>query len=531
METMSHARLILLICALTAGSAVFAGSEDDWPSYNRTLTSERFAPQAEITAANVGRLTVICSYDTQDQLSFQTGPLVIDGTLYGTTDTDTFALDAANCQERWRAHEDAQTFFRTNRGVAYLDGHLFRGLQDGRVVAYDAANGRRLWESRIADHKKGESVPAAPIAWSGLVFIGNAGGDSYGVKGRMYALDAKSGKVVWEFYLVPPETSAETAGATASHGSSWGNEPGVPITGGATWSSYSLDPERGLLYVPGGNPGPDFVTAVRPGENLYANSVVVIDARTGAYKDHYLITPKDFHDWDVSSAPALITTRNKQRRLLEAPKDGHLYGYDLASGKLAFRTPVTTIENADAPLTEKGTRFCPGTQGGSEWNGPAYDPDTNLAFTGSVDWCATVALKPVAKAKGGTPGQPWTGATEPDIFGKFDPPSEFGGWLSATDADTGEIRWRMKTPAPVLSAVTPTAGGLVFFGDLGGNMYALDKTSGKKLWSTTLDGAVAGGVISYGAGGQQRIALASGAFSPIWPAPKVNARIVVLGLK
>jgi alcohol dehydrogenase (cytochrome c) len=529
---MSCVRFLFLTWAVITATTVFASNEDDWPSYNRTLTSERFAPQAEITGANVARLTVLCSYDTQDQLSFQTGPLIIAGTLYGTTDTDTFALDATNCRERWRVHENAQTPFRTNRGLAYLDGHLFRGLQDGRVVAYDAASGRRLWESRIADDKKGESVPAAPIAWSGLVFIGNAGGDSYGVKGRMYALDAASGKVVWEFYLVPRETATPgNASSAASHDSSWGNEASVPITGGATWSSYSLDPLNGLLYVPGGNPGPDFVTAVRPGDNLYANSVVVLDARTGTYRDHYLITPKDFHDWDVSSAPALITTRNKQPRLLEAPKDGHLYGYDLASGKLAFRTPITTVENADAPLTEKGTRFCPGTQGGSEWNGPAYDPDTNLAFTGSVDWCTTVTLKPQATASTGKPGQPWTGATEPDIFGKFDPPSQFGGWLSATDADSGVIRWRMKTPAPVLSAVTPTAGGLVFFGDLGGNMYALDKTSGKKLWSTKFDGAVAGGVVGYSAGGRQRIAVAAGAVSPIWPAPKVNARIVVLGLK
>ena len=527
---MNRARFWLLACLPLTSTITFAAGDDDWPSYNRTLTSERFAPHAQIARNNVAQLAIVCSYDTRDQMSFQTGPVVINGTLYGTTDTDTFALDAANCRERWRVHEDAQTFFRTNRGVAYLDGRLFRGLQDGRVVAYDAASGRRLWENRIADSKKGESVPAAPIAWSGLVFIGNAGGDSYGVKGRMYAIDAASGKTVWEFYLVPREDTASSA-ARAAHDSSWGNDADVPITGGATWSSYSLDPTSGLLYVPGGNPGPDFVTAVRPGDNLYTNSVVVLEARTGVYRAHYQITPRDFHDWDVSSAPALVTTRNKQHRLLEAPKDGHLYGYDLKSGQRVFRTPITTVENENAPLTEKGTHFCPGTQGGSEWNGPAYDPETNLAFTGSVDWCTTVALKPGAAARSGSPGQPWTGAQEPHIFGTFDPPERFGGWLTATDADSGVIRWRVKAPAPVLSAVTPTAGGLVFFGDLGGNVYALDKTSGQVLWSRKLDGALAGGLVSYVAAGQQRIALASGAVSPIWPAPKVNASIVVFGLK
>lgn len=528
---MSEARFLLIACALLSGAMARAGTEDDWPSYNRTLTSERFAPHTQLTRDNVAQLAIVCSYDTHDQMSFQTGPIVIDGTLYATTDMDTFALDASNCQERWRVHEDVKTLFRTNRGVAYLDGRLFRGLQDGRVVAYDAANGRRLWESRIADGKRGETVPAAPIAWSGLVFIGNAGGDSYGVKGRMYALEAATGKMVWEFYLVPRENAVSTKSAAQAPHGSWGNKADVPITGGATWSSYSLDPATGLLYVPGGNPGPDFVTSVRPGDNLYTNSIVVLDARTGAYRAHYQLTPRDFHDWDVSSAPALVTTRNKQRRLLEAPKDGHLYGYDLSSGQRTFRTAITTVENENAPLTEKGTHFCPGTQGGSEWNGPAYDPDTNLAFTGSVDWCTTVALKPEAAAKSGAPGQPWTGAQEPHIFGQFDPPERFGGWLTATDADSGEIRWRMRAPAPVLSAVTPTAGGVVFFGDLGGNVYALDKASGHVLWSMKLAGAVAGGLVSYIAAGQQRIALASGAISPIWPAPKVNASIVVFGLK
>ncbi len=474
---MSAARFVPIACALLSGAMASAGTEDDWPSYNRTLTSERFAPHTQIARDNVAQLAIVCSYDTHDQMSFQTGPLVIDGTLYATTDTDTFALDASNCQERWRVHEDVQTFFRTNRGVAYLDGRLFRGLQDGRVVAYEAASGRRLWESRIGDGRKGETVPAAPITWSGLVFIGNAGGDSYGVKGRMYALDAATGKTVWEFYLVPRENAARTnSGAQAPEGS-WGNKADVPITGGATWSSYSLDPTTGLLYVPGGNPGPDFVATVRPGDNLYTNSVVVLDARTGAYRAHYQLTPRDFHDWDVSAAPALVTTRNKQHRLLAAPKDGHLYGYDLGSGQRVFRTAITTVENENAPLTEKGTHFCPGTQGGTEWNGPAYDPDTNLAFTGAVDWCTTVTLKPEAAAKSGSPGQPWTGAQEPHIFGQFDPPERFGGWLTATDADSGEIRWRMKTPAPVLAAVTPTAGGLVFFGDLDGNVYALDKAA------------------------------------------------------
>jgi len=192
-----------------------------------------------------------------------------------------------------------------------MDGRLFRGTQDGRVLAYDFKTGKRLWATAIANPKKGETVPAAPIAWNGLVFAGNAGGDIKGVKGRMYALEAKTGKIVWEFYLVPKTAGDVTRGpqgASPLDTSSWQNAAGAPITGGATWTSYTLDPSTGLLYVPGGNPAPDFAAGLRRGSNLYSGSVVVLDAKTGAYKKHFKIVPRDWHDWDVSSAPALIHT-------------------------------------------------------------------------------------------------------------------------------------------------------------------------------------------------------------------------------
>lgn len=405
-------------------------------------------------------------------------------------------------------------------------------------MAYDARDGRRIWEQRIADPAKGESVPAAPITWSGFVFVGNAGGDNYGVKGRMYALEAATGRIVWEFYLVPrehPRSVAQAQGAAAqspeaARVASWGNAADVPIAGGATWTSYTLDTATGLLYVPGGNPAPDFAHGLRPGENLYTNSVVVLDARTGAYRTHFVITPKDFHDWDVSTAPVLTTTKSGERRLLVAPKDGHLYGYDLKSGARRYRTPVTTIENVTAPLTAAGTRFCPGTQGGSEWNGPAYNPTNNLVYTGTVDWCATVRVAPEAKVKNASVGQPWSGAGDEHLFGKLDPADKSRGWLTATDADSGEVRWKFASPAPILAAVTPTAGGLVFFGDTAGNLYAFDADNGQQRWMKRFDGALGGGIVSYLVEGRQHLAVTYGMQSPIWPALRTTAKIDVFGL-
>jgi len=356
----------------------------DWPSYNRTLTSERYAPFDQINTTNVAGLKQLCVYDLDVDASFQTGPVVIGRTLYATTDRETLAIDAGTCQQKWRVREEGPSRgLRVNRGAAYLDGRLFRGMEEGDVLAYDAEHGTRLWRAHIADPDRGESVPSAPIAWNGLVFIGTAGSDQYGVKGRVYALDAASGRVVWETYTVPTDAGQpgnDTMQAQAK--STWANRDGVPITGGGTWTSYTLDPQRGLLYIPVGNPGPDFTDQVRPGQNLYTNSVLVLDAKTGTYRNHYAVVPADFHDWDVSAAPTLVTTKARRRVVAAAPKDGLLHVYDLESGRKLFATPITTREHVDTPLSATPTHFCPGVGGGSEWNGPAYSRIPTSSTTG-----------------------------------------------------------------------------------------------------------------------------------------------------
>jgi PQQ-dependent dehydrogenase (methanol/ethanol family) len=531
-----HNKLVTLAvtAALIGCPALVLAAFKDWPSYNNTLTSERYATLDAIDSKNVAGLKVLCSFDTGEQVSFQTGLLEVDGALLATTEHDTISIDANTCKQNWRAHAELSSgFLKVNRGVAWLDGRVFRGTVDGRVIAYTAKNGKPLWSTVIADPKKGESVPAAPIAWNGMVFIGIAGGDNKGVKGRMYALDAKTGSIVWEFYLVPKAPGdvvrgTQAAGMPAEATASWKDAKGSPITGGATWTSYSLDPVKGLLYVPGGNPAPDFVKAARPGDNLLASSIVVLDAKTGAYQKHFQLVKRDYHDWDVSAAPVLFLSNRGHRMLAEAPKDGHLYLIDLSSGATLFRKPVTTVANVDAPMTAQGTRFCPGTQGGAEWNGAAFDPADNLIFTGEVDWCTTVRLAPAASLANTKPGQPWSGATEG--FGRMDDQKRWGGWLTATDAVSGERKWQFHAPFPIMSGVTPTSGRLLLFGDMGGNFYAFDAVSGKKLWSTDLGGAIAGGVITYDTGQGQKIAVAAGMNSPIWPVPKVNGKVVVLGL-
>jgi alcohol dehydrogenase (cytochrome c) len=215
--------------------------------------------------------------------------------------------------------------------------------------------------------EKGRVGAVGPIASDGLVFIGNAGGDFKGGKGHMYALEAKNGKIVWEFFLAPKgegDVARGPLGATSLGVSTWKNAPGIPISGGGTWTSYTLDTKTGQLYVPGGNLAPDFAIGVREGQNLYTDSVVVLDAKTGDYKYHFKLVPKDWHDWDVSNPPILIQTMGGKRLRSVAPKDGYLYGFDLADNNLLYRVPVTQIEDFNESFSPgTAVHFCPGAVG------------------------------------------------------------------------------------------------------------------------------------------------------------------------
>src|SRR5215475_3983480 len=273
----------------------------DWPSYNRTLSSDRYSPLTEINTKNVGKLKILCTYDVGGYEAFETGLIMVNDALIGTTEFDIFSLNPSTCALNWRTHEDyPPALLNSNRGAAYWDGMLFRGTQDGRVLAYDFKTGKRIWATTIAEVKNGESVPAAPIAHDGVVYIGNAGGDFKGGKGKMYALDAKTGKVLWQFFMVPKvegDAVRGPLGKSPLDTSTWKNAPGIPISGGGLWTSFTLDTKNGLLYLPGGNPAPDFAIGVREGINLYTDSVVVVDAKTGDYKQHSKLMQKDWHDW------------------------------------------------------------------------------------------------------------------------------------------------------------------------------------------------------------------------------------------
>jgi len=510
----------------------------DWPGYNRTLAGDRFSPLTEIDRTNVAQLKQICSYSLPEVTSLQTGPLVIGGTMYFTTDTISYAIDGSTCVERWRKvrHSPTPSSLGVNRGFAYMNGRLFRGTSDAHVIALDAADGHTLWDVPLDIAGPGVTVPMAPIAWNGMVFVGNAGGDIVGVTGHVYALDASEGHTIWRFDVVP-------AGGPAR--ATWDVAPNHPLSGGAFWTSFTLDEPNGLLYVPAGNPAPDFDLAIRRGGNLYSNSVIALDARTGKLVAYNQIVKNDAHDWDVDSPPALFTTRSGRSFVASSNKDGQLSvlardGLATARGSAAnpgsalplqWQMPTTTRSNVDVPLSrDRKTHFCPGIQGGTEWNGAAFNPQLNTLYAGAVDWCGSVQLAKDSTGPAPAPGQYWFGSETP-LPEILDPPAQAKGWLTAFDADNGSVRWKFAAPKPILAAVTPTAGGLVFAADMGGTLYAFDAATGQPIWQLATGQSAGGGIVTYTAGGRQLIGVASGMKSPTWPGGAESSHILVFGLR
>ncbi len=499
----------------------------DWASYNHTLRGSRFSALSQINTGNAARLRPVCAYTLPHPVNMQAGPLEIGGTIYVTTQASTYAIDAATCALRWRHvyHLARHVPFDPNhlsRGLAYAEGRLFRGSNDGRLYALDAATGRTLWNTPIGDPSIGETFPAAPIAWRGMVFIGNAGGDNFGVKGRMMAFDAATGEELWTTPLIPPNGAARQTWPPES----FERRPG----GAATWTSYAIDPRSGMLFVPTGNAAPDFLPALRQGADFYSYGVLGLDARTGTPKFwHQFLNGDDFHDWDMAAPPELITTPDGRHLLVAAGKDGYLYALDRDTGQLVLQTPTTTIENATAPLTAAGTRFCPGIEGGTEWNGPAYSPQTNAFYVNAIDWCTTVKTEPPGTLEA-RQGLPWTGSNS-----RFYPYGIRGkrktGWLTAIDARTGAILWRRHAATPLVAGVTATAGGLIFTATVGGHFMTLDAKTGAVLYRFNAKQPIGGGVISYAVQGRQYVAMASGMDSPMgWLVSSSPAKIIVFGL-
>ncbi|HXR91831.1 MAG TPA: PQQ-binding-like beta-propeller repeat protein [Steroidobacteraceae bacterium] len=485
-----------LLGILAATAPIAAAQEStpggQWLTVNNRLDGQRFSPLKQITPANAAQLGEVCRVQIDGPTTFHAGLVVADGVIYTDTGLETVAIDATSCAVRWKYtyEPDEDRYSPSNRGLALMDGRIFRGTGDARLIALDAATGRLLWKDVIGTPRLGESASAAPLAWNGVVYMGIAGSE-LGARGRVMAYDAQTGRELWRFNTIPigNEVGADT----------WKRAKTAKTGGGGVWGSMTLDVTTGELFVPVGNPWPDIDKDYRPGTNLFTDSIVVLDARTGALKWWHQTASEDWQDLDLVAAPVLYRDSQIRDVVAFGGKDGYVTAVDRDSHEVLFRTPVTTMTPLPERATPQGIRACPGYAGGVEWNGPTLDRLNNTLVTGSVDACFEVKL-----------GTTKYSADEANFGGTVAPVGPVTGWVTALDSETGKIRWRYHAEKPVIAGIAPTAGGVTFTGDLAGNLLVFDSKSGALLKKAPTGGALAGGVVTYDVGGRQYVAFASG---------------------
>jgi len=489
----------------------------DWLHTNHDYGGQRFVDAKEINRQNAHSLRPACRYELGDLYPFHTNPIVYRGVMYLTTPYATIALDAATCRVKWRYNWEskARENWPQSRGVAVKEGRVIRGTRDGYLLALDAETGRLLWERAAADAANGETFTMPPVIFEDLVIAGPAGNE-VPIKGWVGAFRLDSGEPVWRFNTKP--TSGEPGAET------WGPTDAV-TGGGAVWTPFALDPVQRLVFVPVGNPAPDLYDDVRRGDNLYTNSLVVLNARTGKLVWHYQAVLRDTHDWDLTQVSPLFSAevKGKQRRLVSVVgKDGLLHVLDRESREHLYEVAVTRRQNVEVPLTQEGVRVCPGPLGGVQWNGPAFNPITNMLYVNSVDWCATFKK---AEELRQVPGQLYMGGTS-----VLDPVEQGRGWLTAIDASTGTIRWRYESRRPLLAAITTTPTGLLFTGELDGDFLVFDARDGTVLYRFNTGGAMNGGIVTYQSGGKQYVAVTSGSATRFWRTPVGSATVIIFSV-
>jgi alcohol dehydrogenase (cytochrome c) len=474
------ALLALTTVALASEAFATADQAEDWITINKDYSSQRYVDLDQITPANVDELKEVCEIQLNEPVWFSSGLLKVGRTLYVTTLRGTYAFDAATCELRWRHVIDFKQTIAAlaNRGPGYLEGRIFRGTADGRVIALDAKTGQLLWEVQGANPNIREGFNSAPIAWQGKVFIGIAVSDNR-IAGRLMAFDAQTGQELWRFDT--------TMGRKF---------------GGGFWTTYSLDPKTGEVFAGIANPYPDFNRDLQKDDDIYTvytNSVISIDAVNTPEAQlnwSYQAVPRDEHDWDLATAPTLYRTPGGKDMLAIAGKSGRVYGIDRATQALAFNTPATTIARADEPLDKTWKLVCPGLQGGALWNGTAYHPGTGALYVGMSDHCTYYTKNADIKPGGGIPIKDFS--------------QQPMGWITAIDGETGEVLWKYHAESQVQAGLVPTKSGLLFAGDTHGNLLALDATSGSVLKQIDVKGALNSGLISYRVDGEQYVAATVG---------------------
>ena len=495
----------------------------NWIHPNGGYDQQRYYPGAQVTAANVSKLKPAFVFQTAVLESMETAPLVIDGVMFLTTSFNhVYAIDAVTGEEYWHYKHKLGPIVtvccgNNNRGVAVEGGKLFMGTIDAKLVALDAKTGKVLWQTQIADPEKGYAETMVPAVVDGKVLIGTNGGE-YGIRGFVKAYGAADGKLLWTFYTIPEKGHEGTFAVNDATGRDMHRDIAAEkaalakdasfyqTLGGGVWMTPAIDRKTNTAFFVVGNPSPDLYGAIRPGDNLYTDSMVAIDIDKGTYKWHYQYVPHDVWDLDAVSPPVLTQAKDASGKMadvvIHGGKTGHIYVHERATGKLIrFSEAMIPQENMWVLPTKAGARMLPGANGGVEWSPLAVDPKSHLAFAANLHQPMTYHVEE-APYPG---GKLWLGGAFKVIASE-----EQWGQLAAVNLDTGKLAWKHKTPQPLIGGVLATAGGLVFNGEANGWFKAFDSKTGKELWKYNCGAGVNAPAVSYMVGGKQYVAVAAG---------------------
>lgn len=459
----------------------------DWVTYNGDFSSNRYSPLKQITIANVSSLKVKWVFPIQ-YFGLETTPLAADGVLYVTGPNQVYAIDALTGSAIWHYSRPSSpgmvgdAKLGTNRGVAILRDKVFFVTDNAHLLGLDRANGKLLWEIAMAPDARGQHYGGtiAPLIVNDTIIAGVAGADE-GIRGFVAAFKPDNGAVIWRHWTVPRS-----------------GEPGIetwqgkePVTGGgSTWLTGSYDPSSNTLYWATGNPWPDSIDVDRPGDNLYTDCVLALDATTGNLKWHYQFTPHDVRDRDATEPNVLVDTvyRGKPSKLLlHADRNGFFYVLDRTNGKVLLAKPflrrvdwASSIGPDGRPVV-KDPRGCPADA--ANWDSTAFSPETHLYYLMALEECG-----------------------RPDRTGQR--------FLRALNIETGEIVWEVPQfgPAPnkIWTGVLATAGGVIFYGQPHGAFAAVDQRDGKTLWQFPTNVRMKASPMTFSFRGNQYVAVAAG---------------------
>ena len=489
--------------------------------YGMGYKQQRHSPLTAINKDTISRLAPKWIYSLDNDRGQQAFPLVFENVIYFVTFDSTIAIDAITGKEKWKKiieYDKKALAYNccgvTNRGAAIYNNLLYRGGMDGKIYAYEMENGNLVWESNAfadIDDWTGLSMNVAPLIANRVLITGVSGAD-YGTRCFIDGWDPETGERLWRRYTVP---APGEAGSETWPGDTW------KLGGGSTWLTGSYDPELDLVYWGVGNPGP-YNPSVRPGDNLYTNSVIALKPLTGELVWHFQFSPNDPFDYDGNNEFIIDDMKiNGELRkvIMQANRNGFFYLIDRTNGEFLSAKPFVKVNWAERidetgrpvesmlvkKLRETGEEIIvwPAGTGGKNWSPMAYDPDRNTAYINTNNFAFSYKYTKVKHR----PGLPYFGVK---FDFSWDQTNPHRGYLKAIDPLSGQIKWQVPQLTPNFSAVLSTAGGLIFTGAHTGEFLAYDKTSGKQLWSFQTGSGIVGQPVTWQSGGEQYITIASG---------------------